>query len=212
MLLLSQASLSPTPEQAQLSARIANDILESIVKTQTTFRHVLEESQSETEEWVQTVCATFATLVLTIADLRTINFETTFLQFFGEPAFFKVVTEMIDNDELRSSDQCSYGALLFATGFYLQTNKAHPEFEHVGSALAAYVESELENSLSSKTLVHSDLVERWSTDEEELFFEVIGNDAARLALKKQARQRMIEQKWFAREGQLFRQLLVSLSQ
>jgi predicted DNA-binding ArsR family transcriptional regulator len=56
--------------------------------------------------------------------------------------------------------------------------------------------------------LNSDLVERWNSDEEELFFEVIGNDAVRLALKKQTRRRMIETKWYSREIQLLRQMLV----
>ena len=79
ILLLSQASLTPTTDQAQLSSRIASDLLETIIKVQTTFRQVLEDIQSEQEEWIQAVCGTFATLVLTIPDLTTTPFESIFL-------------------------------------------------------------------------------------------------------------------------------------
>jgi len=74
----------------------------------------------------------------------------------------------------------------------------------------AYVEAEIENSLEQKCLLVSELTQRWETDEEELFFEVIGDDAVRLRLKKQARRRMLEWKWCDREKSLFRELLVSL--
>jgi hypothetical protein len=131
VLLLSQSSPIPTPQQAQLSARIANDILETMVKIQTTFRQVLEDSQSEQEEWVQTICATFACIVLTINDIRTVNFEPIFLEFFGEPAFFKVVVDMIGQDEQRINQ----GSLLFAAGLYLQMNKGHPDLHRIASAL-----------------------------------------------------------------------------
>jgi hypothetical protein len=46
------------------------------------------------------VCATFATVLLTIGNLRSVNFESTFLSFFGEPAFFKVVLDMIAQEDL----------------------------------------------------------------------------------------------------------------
>lgn len=40
------------------------------------------------------VCGAFATIILTVPDLATTTFEQTFLSFFNEPAFFKVVVEM----------------------------------------------------------------------------------------------------------------------
>lgn len=93
------------------------------------------------------MCATFATVVLTIGNLRSVNFESTFLSFFGEPAFFKVVLDMIAQEDLRESEQLSYGSLLFSAGFFLQMHPTHPDRAQVAAILSAYVESELENSL-----------------------------------------------------------------
>jgi len=81
----------------------------------------LEDSQSEQEEWVLAVCGAFATIILAVPDLSNTNFEQTFLSFFNEPAFFKVVVEMVQQDELKESEIGSYAALLFTATFYLQT-------------------------------------------------------------------------------------------
>jgi hypothetical protein len=82
-----------------------------------------------------------------------------------------------------------------------------PQLVQVLAQYQAVCQNELEGNLEAKTLLHSDMVHRWSTDEEELFFEVIGNDEVRLALKKQCRRRMVEWKWTEKEGTILRQLL-----
>lgn len=44
--------------------------------------------------------------------------------------------------------------------------------------------SQLENTLEQKSCLFSDLIDKWSTSEEELFFEVINEDSVRKSLKK----------------------------
>jgi hypothetical protein len=90
IMLLTQSGIDPI-----LSLRTARDILDTIVKIHTSYREVLEESQSEQDEWLQTVCGAFATIMLTIEDLAAVNFEQTFAMFFNEPAFFNSLVDML---------------------------------------------------------------------------------------------------------------------
>ena len=39
---------------------------------------MLEDNASEQDEWVQTVCATFASLVLALPDFGAVDFDATF--------------------------------------------------------------------------------------------------------------------------------------
>ena len=52
-----------------------------------------------------------------------------------------------------------------------------PEMVSVISILRSFVESELTNGLEPKSIILSDMGERWASDEEELFFEVIHDEA-----------------------------------
>ena len=65
------------------------------------------------------VCGAFATVMMAVPDLSTTPFEQTFRSFFNEPAFFKVVAEMVTErqDELRESELGSFAALLFTAAF-----------------------------------------------------------------------------------------------
>ena len=70
---------------------------------------------------MQTVCASFATILLVAYELPS-QFDSYFRLFFGEQVFFNSVFQMImeREDELKTSETVSYGALIFTAAYYQQ--------------------------------------------------------------------------------------------
>lgn len=92
-------------------------------------------------------------------------------------------------EELLTSETVSYGALVFTAAYYVRMllKNQLPVDLNVSTQVSQKLSkllSQIEDSLEQNSCLFSDLVDKWSTSEEELFFEVINEDLVRKALKK----------------------------